>query len=595
MIRAVFLALVSFGLPCLAAAQSRAPVIELAPGATDMRAALLAELDTSGPPPETRFETRRLARLYARQLTDYLASEAYFSPEIRADLVDPPALQPRLSVDPGPRYALSSIAIDLGGLVADADLQAALDAALQLEPGDLALPRNVLAAERALRAALQRAGYADASIGERDAVGDRDTAEIALTLRLTPGPRVKLGEAVFSSGLRTRQRFVEPLVPFEAGDTYSPRALSTLADRLSETRLYDRVTVRLAETPSGITADGEEIRDVEVRLRERARYTISAGASFSTSEGAGLTGAWTRRNATRRGDTFEVAATLAQQQRAVEADWRVPHLLGYGRGLTLSADAGREETDAFDRDALTLGAALDLRQDAHITYTFGVAAEVTRETDAAVRRVDPDDGQRDLQILSASAAIQIDHADDVLDPSEGWRATARIEPGQVVGDVSEFFTLATGGASAYRPFGAERRFVLAGHIEAGLVTGAPTLELPTSRRFFAGGGGSARGFAYQSIGPRDIDGAPIGGRGLLETSAELRWRRSERLGFAVFVDGAAVTESDAPSFDDMRFGAGVGARYYTPIGPIRLDIATPLDRRAGDDAVQVYISIGQAF
>jgi translocation and assembly module TamA len=109
-----------------------------------------------------------------------------------------------------------------------------------------------------------------------------------------------------------------------------------------------------------------------------------------------------------------------------------------------------------------------------------------------------------------------------------------------------------------------------------------------------------RGYGYQELTPLQIaprSGAlePFGGRSLIEGSAELRWRRSERLGFAAFIDAGAAGPDIAPAFDALRYGAGLGVRYYPGFGPIRFDVATPIDPRAQDEAVQVYISIGQAF
>ena len=132
-------------------------------------------------------------------------------------------------------------------------------------------------------------------------------------------------------------------------------------------------------------------------------------------------------------------------------------------------------------------------------------------------------------------------------------------------------------------------------MRSGVVFGAALSDLPVSRRFFAGGGGSARGFEYQSVGPEDADGTPTGGRGLLEVSGELRWRRDGPLGFVAFLDGANVSANQGVDFEDIRYSAGLGIRYDTLIGPLRFDIATPIDPDDGDDPVQVYVSVGQAF
>ncbi|MEL7452845.1 MAG: BamA/TamA family outer membrane protein, partial [Pseudomonadota bacterium] len=213
--------------------------------------------------------------------------------------------------------------------------------------------------------------------------------------------------------------------------------------------------------------------------------------------------------------------------------------------------------------------------------------EFSRETDAVE--------QRDLAIWGVEGNARIDRSNDFLNPTRGWRAALDAGPGLIVGDTSAQFFSATARASHYQPLSSSSRFVLASRVLAGTIVGAETLDLPVSRRFFAGGGGSARGFGFQDIGPVDSDGTPIGGRGLLELSTEIRWRFSDTLGFAFFADSASVTDNIAPSFEDLRLGLGAGIRYFTAIGPLRLDIGTPINPGPDDDPVQVYISIGQAF
>ena len=551
-----------------------------------MRAELARELE-AGPAPETRFEARRQARRAAGTLGDYLNSRGYFDARLVPSVEPGPPIRPIVAIDPGPRFQLGALAVEFIGAAPLPGAQASAREALDLEPGRTALPEEVIAAERRIVTVLKDAGYAFAKAGPRDVIGDADAATIDVTYKIEPGPRIRFGEVVYAGEVRTRAVYRQRLIPFEAGDIFSPAALAELNARLGETRLYSLYAARLADVPARTTPDGDEVRDVVITLRERDRYTIATGASYSTNEGAGITIEWTRRNASRRGDTLTLSTTLAEQQRALGADWSFPNILGYGRGLTLSAQAGRDETDAFDREAVVLGAQLDIYQSPEITYAFGAASEFTRETDLQ--------GERDLQVLSVSAGARLDYADSVLDPTEGWRGNVRLEPGLVFGEEAANFVLVSGQFSAYRGLTDDRRFILAGRVRSGLVYGSDTLELPTSRRFFAGGGGSARGYGYQAIGPRDDTNTPIGGRGVLEVSAEARWRRSDTLGFAAFIDGASVSTRDAPSVSDLQFGIGAGVRYYTAIGPIRLDLATPLNRKSGDDPLQVYISIGQAF
>ncbi|MCR9271160.1 MAG: BamA/TamA family outer membrane protein [Hyphomonadaceae bacterium] len=554
-----------------------------APG---MLANLRAEL-TESTAPDTVFEARRQARRAAEKAENYLNSLGYFAPEISFAVEPGPPPIGRVRIEPGPRFILSGVTVNTGEQALSLEADQALQQVQTLKVGDDAIPKAIVAEEAGLIAALKAVGYAETEALPRNLIGDRVEGTLDLTYNLLPGPRIRLGEVIYSEGTRTRRVYLNRLIPYQSEELYSPQTLAAFTRRLNATRLYRFSSVQLADEPSLITAEGDEVRDVIVQLEERDRYTLTSGASFSTSEGPGLTGSLTRRNATRRGDTITGAMTLATLERSFAVDWRIPNVTAFDRTLVLSSDIGREETDAFDREAITLSGAYEVRASRRLSYALGIASEFTREEDAFE--------QRDQQILSTSLGVRLDHANDPLDATRGWRVDTRGEPGIVIGDrEAQYFSL-NGQVSAYRPITEEERFVLAGRVRSGFVFGAALADLPVSRRFFAGGGGSARGFEYQSVGPQDADGTPTGGRGLLEVSGELRWRRDGPLGFVGFLDGASVSADQGVRFDDVRYSAGLGVRYDTLIGPIRFDLATPIDPRDGDDPVQVYVSIGQAF
>ena len=538
-------------------------------------------------PAETLFEARRQARNTARKAESYLNSRGYFAPEISYSVDAGPPYICRISVEPGPQFTLAEILIDTGASELPAQAQTALQSVRTLKPGDAARPDAIFAEEAALIAALKAVGYADASAQERAVIGDRAAGTLDVTYRINPGPRIRLGQVIYPSDARTRRDYLKRLIPFEADEVYAPQKLATLNRRLNATRNYRFVSVQLADTPSRTLPDGDQVRDVLVQLEERARYTLTTGTSYSTTEGPGLAASLTRRNATRRGDTLTGSMTLATLERSFSVDWRIPNVTKFDRTLVLSTELGRDETDAFDREAVTVSGAFEVRHSDHLTYALGAASEFTREEDTFE--------QRDQQILSTSLGIRLDYADDPLDATTGWRVDARGEPGVVIGDrEAQFFSL-NGQLSAYQPLDQDKRIVAAARVRSGFVFGAALSDLPVSRRFFAGGGGSARGFEYQSVGPVDDEGTPTGGRGLLEMSGELRWRRDGPLGFVAFLDGASVSADQGVEFEDLRYSAGLGVRYDTLVGPIRFDIATPIDPDDGDDPIQVYVSIGQAF
>lgn len=570
-------------------AQAAEPRLTSETASTELISQIQRELRTEEPI-ETLFEARRQAERAARKAETYLNSIGYYAPEISFAAVPGPPPEMHVKIEPGPRFTLASIEIYTGDRRLTEMADDALTAVRVLQLGDLAIPKAILAEEAGLVAALKQAGYAEARALERQVIGDRAAGTIALTYRLAPGPVIRLGKVEFPSDTRTRRDYLQRLVPFELGELYAPQKIATLNRRLNATRLYRFVSVALSETgpySTDITGASEETRNVVVRLEERDRYTLTTGTSFSTAEGPGLTTSLTRRNATRRGDTLTGAMTLATLERSFSVDWRVPNVTAFDRTLLVSAEAGREETDAFDREAITVSSALEVKASRRFTWAIGAASEFTREEDAFE--------QRDQQILSTSLGVRFDNADDPLDATSGWRVDSRLEPGLVIGDREAQFLSLNTQLSAFQPLDANARIVAATRVRSGFVFGAELADLPVSRRFFAGGGGSARGFEYQSVGPEDADGTPTGGRGLLEVSGELRWRRDAPLGFVAFIDGASVTADQSAQFDDIRYSAGIGVRYNTLVGPIRFDVATPINPRDGEDPIQVYVSIGQAF
>jgi translocation and assembly module TamA len=187
-----------------------------------------------------------------------------------------------------------------------------------------------------------------------------------------------------------------------------------------------------------------------------------------------------------------------------------------------------------------------------------------------------------------------DRSDNLLDPTKGFRLTARLSPEGQKQDGGGFsgYARTLFEASAY--YGVTDAIVLAARGRVGSIVGIARDDIAPSRRLYSGGGGSVRGFGYQQLGPKDIDGNPIGGRSLTEFALEARYRFGV-FGIVPFIDAGRVGEASSPSFGGLRYGAGIGGRYYTNFGPLRLDVATPLGRKPGEPTVAVYLSIGQAF
>ena len=543
----------------------------------------LPEEDT----PQTLLEARRQARRAANSVRDALNAEGYFDPQIDFAVEAGPPLKPRVRVNPGARFNIGTITVDYKNTPPPPDIAEKAFSRLEPATGEKAIPSKIIDGERQITQLLQQEGYPFVKADDRETIGDRDTATIDVTYAIKTGPRISFGSVIYPANIRTKASHLRRLVPFKEGERYTPAQLALLNARLSETRLFSSATATLAEVASRKGENGDDIRDVIIKAVERPRNTIATGVRVSTAEGFGLTGELTRRNFTRRGDLLIATLDIAELKTELDIKWRRPNEFGYGRGLVLGAFAATEDTDAFQSKSVGVSAGYDVERNASTSFSYGVQAETVSETD--------DFGKRNLQIASAYASARVDRADSVLDPRKGWRAEARVQPSYAFGGGDSQYVRTSAQVRGYLPLDEDGKYVIAGRLRGGNVFGASAADIPTDDRFYAGGGGSVRGYGYQAIGPRSSDNDPLGGKALLEGSIEARFKVRRKIGAVAFVDAGSVSSSEQPELSDVQIGAGVGVRYATPVGPIRFDVAVPLDKRSFDDPFQIYISIGQAF
>ena len=555
------------------------------PGAVRERLAALLPDERA---PRSRFEARRQARRAADIALNVLNSEGYFAADARIGVEMGPPIRARVSIDPGARFKIGEVNVHFVRAGESKTTTYASPEDLQIASGNFALASNIISAETALAADLRDNGYPDAEILARQLIGDRDAASVDVNYRLRPGAMVCVAGVDIQTDGRTREDIIARLSPVEPGDLYTASDMNLFARRLAETRMFTLADVNIAdapETPSD-TAEGCQLRDILVQLEDAPKRTLALGGSYSTSEGIGLQADWIQRNLTGRLDTLRASLLTAELESGLSVDWEQPVFRGYGRKLTLGFDAIDETTDAYDRRAFGFSAGYDYRWTERLTLLTGLGFEVSNE----------DDGEtpRDIQIVTGVVGAHWDGSNSELDPTQGERLIASVEPSYTLGDANGPFVRSSIEGRLYYPL-VDSRFIIATRGRLGTVFGANNRDIPIDRRFYAGGGGSVRGYAYQALGPRDEDNHPIGGRSLVEGSIEGRWRLGNSLGLTAFVDTGEVTSAEHPKFADFRFGAGLGVRYFTQFGPLRLDLATPIDPRDGDDPVQIYISIGQAF
>jgi translocation and assembly module TamA len=560
----------------------------------DLRAALARAIGETDGPPTNGFEARRRARAAMASAEALLRSEGYYQPTLtdRVEGEDTPVAI--VEIDPGRRFVLAEPAIRWVAPEPEPEVIRTAQAEIALLPGDPGRAADVIAGEGRVIAGLARRGYPDAVTQPRRVVVDHAAFTVAPTFNIVAGPLVRLDGVRVETRGPTSPDWVVDLAPWTEGERYDPELVAELERRLLETGVYDGVAVAL--TPADqTTADGN--RPVVVTLTDRPRRILEAGATFSTSDGSGVNGLWTWYNRFGRADTLRFEARLATIDSRIGVDLSLPHWRTPGETLALSAAVVNEDTDAYRRTAAVLSA--DLRQRIGKTsyYSYGIGLDAGQYDENRFDPVTqaPISFSRDLAILTGRGSAYIDRSNDPLNPTSGWRMTLNVQPTAVTGEDTILFLRTEAQATAYMPVQEKARTVLAGRVRVGSIIGGSELSVPSDRLFYSGGGGSVRGYQYQGVGPRLPDNTPRGGISLFEASAEVRRDLGRNFGAVAFIDAGAIGFDETPNFSNLRYAVGVGARYNLSFGPIRADIAIPLDKREGDANFQVYVSIGQAF
>jgi translocation and assembly module TamA len=556
----------------------------------DLRTRIEAAIGTTERPVRSRFDARQRANTASGEAAAVLRSEGYYEFSVQPGLSDDAVAEPFVDISIGPRFQVAEPRIEWVQPAPPETLQALGSSRLGLQPGQPARAIDVVSAEARVLSAIQKEGYADAFIGPREVIVDHADRTLRPTYRISAGGIVRLDRIRLETEGRTRGDWLASLAPWSPGVLYAPGTLSDLEKRLVETGVYDQVSVSLA-SPEAAGAEG--LRNVVVNLVDRRPRRLEAGASYASSDGLGADMRWSHFNRFGFADTSAIFARASTIDSRLGAEISLPHWRRFRQSLNGYAAIYDRQTSAYDEAGLEIRADVE-RKRSDVSYvTVGAALEYTqtRERDpnyVALRT-------REQVIASLLGAVAYDQTDEILDPRSGWRVDLRAEPTVLTGSVTLSYVKVSLQGSAYLPFGSDRHTILAGRAKIGSILGGTQTGVPASRRFYAGGGGSVRGYVYQGIGPHFPDNTPAGGLSLTEISAEVRHDLSSQWGVVAFVDAGAVGESQTSDFADLSVGVGLGVRYNLGFGPIRFDLAVPLNRRSDDPSYQIYVSIGQAF
>jgi translocation and assembly module TamA len=457
--------------------------------------------------------------------------------------------------------------------------------------GEIAKSSVILKAEQLALEAWRQQGYAKAVVVTRDVVADHASSSVDVTITVNPGMKAAFGNVTVSGTERMDPEFVRRQTGLEVGEEYDPDELALAQKRLDRLEVFQAARLEAAES---IGSDG--LLPYNLFVQESAGRRFGVGATYSTVDGLGVEGYHLWRNLFGQAERLRLDARVASIAWPLDTE-QFDYMFG---GTFTKPGFLTPDTDlvaAISAERTIYPTYMETSANGRLGLTHFFSDQITFEGGATLERSQFEDdvyGTRDFTTAGVYAGATLDFRDDKVDPTTGWYLKADLEPFYEFNYQNPAAQI-TLEARTYFGFGEDDPFVLAGRVKAGALIGPDLNEIPPDKLFFAGGGGSVRGYAYKSIGVDDGMGNVTGGRYLLEASLEARAKVTSDIGVVGFLDGGYVAADTFPEIDDLRLGAGVGVRYYTGLGPLRLDLAIPLNKRSGDPDYAIYVGIGQSF
>lgn len=506
----------------------------------------------------------------------------------------------RFDILPGPRYRFGRI--DLGRLSALSEPDASrLIAAFGIKPGDPVYADRIVERELELRVALGETGYPFAKVAEPSLLIDHARQEGDLTLAVEPQGKYVFGPVVSGDPRFLSSRHLARIARFDPGDVFQQSLETDLRRAVIATGLVSSVTITPRETRAPQNGQPGEVA-LDVGFERAPLRTIAGAIGYGTEDGFKLESRWEHRNLFPPEGALRLRGIVGTREMLGSVGIRRNNFRGRDQVLTVDLFASDINTLAVDSRGGGMRATFEkvsnILFQKPVSWQIGGELLYTDERNVDRRRdtSQPRPPRREFLIAGLFGNITLDESDDLLDPTKGYRATLFLAPEiSRSQDTERFYLRAQGDASYYQSFG---DLVLAGRVRAATIQGAAAVDIAPSRRLYGGGGGSVRGYGFQGVGPRDAFGNPEGGASLVEFALEARIP-TPLFGGAIevvpFIDAGSVSRGSTPTFGEIRWGAGIGMRYKTTFGPIRIDVAAPLNPNEFDSPVVVYVSLGQAF
>ena len=523
-----------------------------------------------------------------------LDAKGYYDAIIRSSVRPAPAggdrLRVQFSVRPGPRYALRRVS--LPGLAAATAHVPSLATVFPVKVGDPVDADAILSGRQSLETALDENGFPFSSVAEPSVTIDHETQKGDLELVVRSGGYRLFGGLVLDEGAAKlfTGRHLQRMARFGKGDVYKASEVEDLRRALVATGLVSSAIVKPQDAGDGQHAD------IAVSTAPAPPRTIAGQIGYGTGEGYQVEASWQHRNFFPPEGALKLSGLVGTKEQSAGVSVRRNNYPRRDHVLTGSLSFQHQNYDAYQAQTIDLGIGLERQTNILFQkrWVWSAGAELIATREHGVFSSSLAQSTRDYLIVAVPLSVTYDGSDDLLDPTRGFRLGARVSPeiAQQSGVVYSYMKTQVDG-SLYWPL--SERIVLASRVRLGsILGGVDSYNIAPSRRFYAGGGASVRGYGYQAIGPQDSSGDPVGGKSLAEFSVEARVRFGA-FGLVPFFDAGNIATGFLPRLNAVRYGAGLGMRYYSTFGPIRIDVGTPLNRQAGESRIAVYVSLGQAF
>ncbi|MFP4324395.1 MAG: autotransporter assembly complex protein TamA [Desulfonatronovibrio sp.] len=585
--------------PCSMAAQDPAKPEEQTPRAINYQTVISGQLEDrihqtliqisdtktlENRPPITDAQLKRRARADIDKFTKALRSFGFYSSQVSysVDQTSSPVTV-EFKIEPGPPYLIKKADIAFTCLDTDPRPDLPTQEELNLEQGSRITSARVLDARQIILKHAREQGFPLPFVQVGEVIIDHQTHEAKIYYLLDPGPLADFGRTKVSGLSRVKEEYILQALPWQKGDPFKASLMNSLRRTLTASGLFTMVEVK---HESELKED--EKLPIIVSVTERKPRTVRAGLGYQSDTGPEARLGWTHRNFRGMGEVLGFRLVVSDELNSLTSSYTIPAWLRTDQNLSFESGLVDEKRDAYDSTSLYAQTMLERKITPELSAGAGLGYRAAR--------VKQFGETTDLGLLYIPTDLTWDGRDDILNPGTGIRFNFKIIPYFDTLDTKNRFIKAYASVSTYLELLSEKRIVLANRVALGAINAQSKSKVPPDERFYAGGGGSVRGYSYQTAGELENKN-PVGGTSLAEINSELRFKITKNSGLVAFLDGGRAFDSSYPNFEDkLYWGWGLGYRYFTDFGPVRMDIAFPLDRRKGvDDSFQIYISLGQSF